>query len=331
MTIEQQCGDLVCALGLAEPGDQIRVSPLVGGVSSDIARVDIRDRTYCVKFALDRLRVAEEWKAPTRRNRSEYAWLQFVSLIAPEAVPKLYGRSEPDGGFAMEFLSGDDVYLWKDELLDGKPNSANAVAVASTLGKIHAASTAPDFDSHPFTNRDDFFALRLEPYLVFTASRHRALEENLKAVAERLYAADTVLIHGDVSPKNIFFRDGVPILLDAECATMGDASFDVAFCVNHLILKALHRPQIREELLGSVRLFWAEYATRVVWEEPRDLECRVSELLPMLMLARVDGKSPVEYFTPARQDQVRRIAVSLIEKPPKRISDVVDLVSESAE
>lgn len=331
MTIERRCSALMQALDLAEPGDRIQVSPLAGGVSSDIARVDVGKRTYCVKFALDRLRVAEEWTAPTRRNRAEYAWLQFVSVIAPESVPKLYGRSERDGGFAMEFLSGDDVYLWKDKLLHGKPDSADAVAVASTLGKIHAASTAPGFDRKYFENRDDFSALRLEPYLVFTASRHRALAENLKAVAERLYTADNVLIHGDASPKNILFRDGIPILLDAECATMGDASFDVAFCLNHLILKALHRPQIRDDLLGSVRSFWAEYAAHIVWEEPVDLESRISELLPMLMLARVDGKSPVEYLVPERQDDVRRIAISLIEKSPKRLSDVVDFISEAAQ
>ena len=46
------------------------------------------------------------------------------------------------------------------------------------------------------------------------------------------------------------------------------------------------------------------------------LEARTAELLPALLLARVDGKSPVEYLTDeAQRDQVRAVAARLLLQP----------------
>ena len=53
------------------------------------------------------------------------------------------------------------------------------------------------------------------------------------------------------------------------------------------------------------------------------LEARSAHLLPGLFLARVDGKSPVEYIT-AEQDKnrVRRAARALLVDPVEALSDV---------
>ncbi len=312
---EERCRRLLGDLGLVRPGDAVTVRPLAGGVASDIAAVDVAGRRVCVKFALERLKVREEWRAPVHRNRAEYEWLRFAGRVAPSCVPELYGRSERENGFAMEFLDGPGIVLWKARLLDGHPDQGEASAVGEVLGRIHAASTATDFDASPFHNRDDFRALRLEPYLLFTATRHPALGERLAGLAEALYSAELALVHGDVSPKNILLRKGSPILLDAECAGMGDPCFDVAFCLNHLVLKAVHLPATRASLLGAARAFWTSYAAHVSWEEPKQLDARAAALLPALMLARVDGKSLVEYLDPDEQDIVRRLAVPLIAEP----------------
>ena len=208
LDIAQRCRPLLEELGLATANEPMDVTALTGGVSSDIARVDVGGRSYCVKFALEKLKVDEDWRAPTDRNRAEYAWLEFASGVAPRSVPALFGRSDAASGFAMELITGADVYLWKDRLLNGKLQSQEPVAVADVIGKIHAASTATDFDDRQFHNRDDFHALRIEPYLLFTAQQHPALFPRLSSMADSLYAADAVLVHGDVSPKNILFRDG---------------------------------------------------------------------------------------------------------------------------
>jgi len=49
----------------------------------------------------------------------------------------------------------------------------------------------------------------------------------------------------------------------------------------------------------------------------------VARLLPALLLARVDGKSPVEYITTdAERDMVRSVARPLVRSPVERLAKV---------
>jgi len=55
----------------------------------------------------------------------------------------------------------------------------------------------------------------------------------------------------------------------------------------------------------------AHYLAAVTWEPPEEVEARAARLLPALFLARVDGKSPVEYITAETdKDRVRRVGAS---------------------
>ena len=327
MNIRERCETLVRELGIADASDVLSVEPLTGGVASDIAKVDLGKRTICVKFALPKLKVAADWQAPVHRNAAEYAWLKVAADLLPQSAVRLFGRSEAQHGFAMEFVSGEDVYLWKTSLLEQKPSKGEAHLVADMIGRIHHKSSQSGFDTTPFQNRDDFHALRIEPYLSATAKVHPDLSPLLNELEDMLYQSNQVLVHGDVSPKNILMRSGGPVLLDAECATMGDASFDPSFCLNHLVLKAIHLPATRERLLKDVVAFWQAYATHITWEPPTTLESRVCRLLPALMLARVDGKSPVEYLNDAEKDIVRAISKSLLKTPADTISEFANRVS----
>jgi hypothetical protein len=94
------------------PEDVSSVQPLTGGVASDIAAVDFDGRKVCIKFALSKLRVADDWHASVDRNRAEYAWLEFAGRVVPGSVPELFGRDADLNGFAMEFLKGEDIYNW---------------------------------------------------------------------------------------------------------------------------------------------------------------------------------------------------------------------------
>ena len=60
----------------------------------------------------------------------------------------------------------------------------------------------------------------------------------------------------------------------------------------------------------------------VAWEPADVLEARAATLLPALFLARVDGKSPVEYLNAADQDRVRRVVRSLIQGGPERLETI---------
>ncbi|ASJ73416.1 phosphotransferase family protein [Granulosicoccus antarcticus] len=325
--LEARCRELISELGLGEAAEVQSVHPLTGGVSSDIARVVLDSRQICIKFAIPKLKVAEDWHAPVHRNAAEYRWLQTAADILPSGAVQLLGRSEKLHGFAMEFISGDDVYLWKSALLAEAPDHGEATAVGDILGRIHAASSLAEFDTSQFHNRDDFRALRIEPYLSFTALQHSELATHLDALACMLYQSEQVLVHGDVSPKNILFRTGGPVMLDAECATMGDASFDPSFCLNHLVLKAALLPDSRARLLANAADLWRAYAAHISWEPAEQVQTRICSLLPALMLARIDGKSPVEYLDDDKRRLVRKLAIHLIRHPVSELDQALEHIS----
>lgn len=315
----QRSAALLENLGLGQSADIKKISPLTGGVSSEIALVEVAERKYCVKFALEQLKVDAEWFAPLRRNAAEYRWLSFASDIAPGNVPRLYGQSDKLRGFAMEYIAGDTVYNWKAKLLVSAPEEDEVLAVARLMGEVHACSTGVDLVELGFDNRDDFRALRIEPYLEYLAGVHTEIAGRVLQMATELGEADFGLVHGDISPKNILFREGKPVILDAECATIGDPVFDVAFCLNHFLLKAINTPQHASQFATAAEMFLAEYLNFLDWESRDDFQHKLARLLPMLFLARVDGKSPVEYLDAAQRQLVREVAVPAIAAPARNI------------
>jgi len=303
-------------MGLGEGG---RGERLTGGVSSDIWRIDLPSGPICVKRALAKLRVAADWHAPVERNLYEARWMRHALGFAPA----LLGQDEESGALAMAFLSPDDHPLWKARLRDGHADPAFAAKVAEALGAIHAASAADPSIAAAFPTDAIFYDIRLEPYLVATATAHPDLTGRLMELVRVTQNHKLALVHGDVSPKNILGGPNGPVFLDAECAWWGDPAFDVAFCLNHLLLKCLWTPSARAGFLTCFDAFTAAYRTRIAWEDPDALERRAAALLPGLFLARVDGKSPVEYLTENHQkDRVRRVARPLIADPPARLAAI---------
>lgn len=317
--------DFLTAHQLAGTGEAARWTPLAGGVSSDLWRVDLPGRSLCVKRALAKLKVAADWQAPVSRNAYEWAWMRFASRHRPDSVPDLLAHDPEAGLFAMEFLPPEQYPMWKAQLLDGDVRVSTAAAVGELLGTLHAASAGDAALADQFATDDNFHALRIEPYLLATAAAHPALHDILQGLAARTATTHLALVHGDVSPKNILVGPAGPVLLDAECAWYGDPAFDLAFCVNHLLLKSLVVPGRRAELLRSAHALTEEYVSRVDWEPRSAIEGRAASLLPALLLARVDGKSPVEYLTDDQHRQfVRRTASALLRVPAQTTADVLD-------
>ncbi len=313
---------------------QIEIEPLSGGVSSDIVRIRLADgRQFCAKRALRKLKVQSDWQAPTERNHYEVAWLQRAGAIVKGAAPQVYAEDREHGIALLEFLPPEDFVLWKAELLAGRVTPGIAAAVAGALGRIHAATLFDEEVAREFPTDHLFDALRLDPYLRFTAGRHPALGERILAVLKTTAHTKMALVHGDVSPKNILVsrRTGQPVLLDAECAWYGDPAFDAAFCLNHLLLKSVHLPAMAPSLCAQARSFAAAWTAHFPPDLVAGLEARTAALLPCLMLARVDGKSPVEYLSPQSQQRVRELAIPLIERPAQEIAAAIDAVAAGRE
>ncbi|MEQ9814569.1 MAG: phosphotransferase [Azospirillaceae bacterium] len=308
---------------LAGPGEA-RFVPLTGGVSSQILRVEPADGTaFCVKRALPTLKVAQHWEAPVERNLHEADYFEVVGRIEPTAVPRLLGRDRERAVFAMAWLDPARYRLWKTDLLAGKADKAVAKAVGDRLGRIHAVTAADPALPARFDTGPIFHALRLEPYLEATARRHADLAGRLHALVRRTAESRRVLVHGDVSPKNIMVGPHGPVLLDAECAWFGDPAFDLAFCLNHLLLKAVNRPDAASDFLACFEAMAAAYMPWIDWEPPMDVERRTAHLLPGLGLARIDGKSPVEYLTRTQdKDLVRSVTRALLAEPLQTLGAV---------
>jgi aminoglycoside phosphotransferase (APT) family kinase protein len=293
-------------------------------VSSDLWQVNLPGRTLCVKGALARLKVAQEWLAPISRNRVEYEWLQFAGTVAPKQVPEVLAYDEQDGLFAMQFLPPEDYPVWKDQLLAGQVDPAAAHAVGELVGQLHAASATDPSAAGRFATDENFNALRIEPYFRVTARANPDLAERIEVLASVTAGTHLAVVHGDVSPKNILLGPHGPVLLDAECGWFGDPAFDVAFCLNHLLLKAITVPEQAALLHRSARLLLDGYARHIDWEPAADLLDRVAALLPLLALARVDGASPVEYLTAQQRVQVRDHARFLLSRPASTVDSIVD-------
>ncbi len=280
------------------------LTPLSGGISSDIFLVQDGPENFVAKRALAKLRVKEDWFANVGRNATEQAYIQCVSRFLPGAVPELIFASRQDSYFTMEFI-GLEFANWKELLFGGLCRPAHATQAGEILGTIHRRTAGDAEVARKFKTTADFRQLRLEPYLLTTGARYPDLREFFECEAGRLAATHEALVHGDFSPKNIMISDTRMVLLDCEVAWYGDPTFDVAFLLNHFFLKALLHAPADHGLEKMVVAFWQAYSVARENGDARIVEQRLVPLLLMLLLARVDGKSPVEYLTEPKKRFIR--------------------------
>ena len=314
--------------GLLAAEEPTIATALAGGVSSQIWKLESRNGPFCVKRALAKLNVADEWTAPISRNIYERDWYATMAQRCPTIAPRILGFGA-DNWFAMEYFPPASSPLWKTELLAGRVSGEFARLVGAALAASHRVTAGDPALRDHFATDSLFTQLRLDPYLLHASRLHADLAVQLEQLCRRSLATKLTLVHGDVSPKNILATPGGPVFLDAECAWYGDPAFDLAFCLNHLLLKRIAIPGAATALTAAFDSFAAAYFAGVDWEPPAQLEGRAATLLPALMLARVDGKSPVEYITAeADRSRVRQVAREGLLSPRHRVSKVRALWEE---
>jgi aminoglycoside phosphotransferase (APT) family kinase protein len=319
--------DALRVCGVLREGEGARFTPLAGGVSSDVFRVDTDGgQVMAVKRSIPRLRVKEEWLAPVTRADGEVRWLNLVRNLDPRLAPRVLGEAPEAFVFAMEYLEPANHPVWKDEMAAGRVDPVFAGAVGRDLARIHAATAGRQEVVAAFPTDDCFFALRTSPFLLFTATRHPDLAPRLEALAADLAARKTALMHGDVSPKNILVGPHGPVFLDAECVAYGDPAFDLAFCLTHLLLKTVWLRPHASRLFEAFDALRGAYGEGVDWEPWGDLEQRAAALVSGLLLARVDGKSPAPYLTDeADKALVRGAARRLLTTPDLNLAALRDI------
>jgi 5-methylthioribose kinase len=317
---------------------------LGGGVSNIVIRVSTSgdtDGALVIKQSLPQLRVAQDWFADRRRIHREWASIQYLAnVLPPGAIPRVIYADEQDYLYVMTAAPEDGVN-WKEALLSGQIDAAVAGEVGRLLGEIHRATRIdhgqiPEL-LQPFANQDCFVQLRIDPYHRATAAIHADLADLIEGEAQRMLNRHLVMVHGDYSPKNVIVagagESAHVFLLDFEVVHLGNPVFDLAFMLNHLALKAIHRPELAARYNTAARAFWDGYvvASAASTDSRDELEADTMRQLGVLLLARVDGKSPAEYIdTDAARERVRRLARSVFSGDLTSLSHVHAWLTDEA-
>jgi aminoglycoside phosphotransferase (APT) family kinase protein len=308
---------------------------------------------FVLKQPLARFRTEAEWLVDIERGVVEREVLELLATLLPAgSVPRVLWYDEANHVMALSCAPLDAV-IWKKALLEGQVSTDAATHAGMLLAMMHS-STHNDAALHErYGNPRFFMQQRIDPYLRHTAAQHPAEAGAIEGVIKSLLTSKLCLIHGDYSPKNIFLIPGEPerepgerkereeraergakampvgqlMLLDFEVAFFGNPAFDVATLINHFLLKGFHRRGGWRPYMMLADTFSETYRHTAAPALVRTSELMGGHVLGALMLARVDGKSPVEYLEEAARQQVRAAAKALLGQGAESLEAALDTVA----
>ncbi len=291
-----------------------------GGVSNKTVLVDLgNSRRWVLKQALPKLRVQADWFCDPSRIFAEAEGIRVLSgLVLPGQVPGLV--FEDKANFILAMLAVPEPHdNLKTLLLNPAGTTPEAFTSYATqagqlLGSIHENAYKKNSRlAKRFEDRKFFEALRVQPYYVSATQKCPRSESFIRHVIADTRQRTLTLTHGDFSPKNMLVRSGNLVLLDHEVIHWGDPAFDVAFFLTHLVSKARHIPAHKTLFFDLASKFTETYfQTAPILTKTHDIQKASARSLLALMLARVDGRSPLEYLTPDQAAAQREQVVALM-------------------
>ena len=305
------------------------IQPLTGGVSNRAMLVNLPDgRAWAIKQALAKLRTNTDWFSDVARIEREATGMQYLNHLAPTGtITPLIFFDPANHILAMDAVPQPHENL-KTMLLAGNLQTDHIEQLAQLIASIHTASARRRTQAaHLFDNREYFNQLRLEPYYSYAAQHIQ--DPPAAAFLNRLVATTTqrrlTIVHGDFSPKNVLVHNNQLVLLDHEVIHFGDPAFDLGFCLTHLLSKAHHLPEHRHAFHHAATRFWQTY-DKAVRDEPFafDLERHAVNHTIGCLLARVCGRSPLEYLTESQRTNQRLATLQLIHNPTTHIQQLAD-------
>jgi 5-methylthioribose kinase len=307
----------------------VQARVLKGGVSNRTVLVVDRDRAFVVKQALSKLRTAADWFSDPRRIHTEALGLRCLAKLAPKgAITPLLFEDRDQHVIAMAAVP-EPHDNWKTLLLGGHLESDHVKQFAELLAAIHRNSSQQPMLADVFADRSFFDTLRLEPYYRYSAEQVPEAGQFLHSLIEDTWNTRVALVHGDYSPKNILVREGRLVLLDHEVVHFGDPAFDVGFALTHFLSKAHHLQHLRVRFGEAAQSFVAHYLEGVR-ETPwgGSAETRAVRHTLGCLLARVAGRSPLEYLTEDERRKQSAVVLQLMQQPPERLPELISAFIE---
>jgi 5-methylthioribose kinase len=327
-----ELADYLCLSGRAVSRDCVFSRVLSGGVSNRTVLVHLSGgERWVMKQALGKLRVAVDWFSSPERIHREAEGMRWLAGLAPEGtVPRLIFEDKEQHLLAMEAVP-EPCDTWKSLLLSGRIESDHVRQFATLLGTIHGrAAIRADELAEIFEDTQFFESLRIEPYYTYTAERQPEASVFLRRLIEDTRRNRWTLVHGDFSPKNILLADNRLVLIDHEVIHFGDPGFDLGFGLTHLLSKYHHLSGHRERMLPALCEFWPQYrlslqqaaSEKMLWLQ--GLESRAVRHTLGCLLARVRGRSPLEYLSEAERHFQTRAVLQLMATPPETVVELID-------
>jgi 5-methylthioribose kinase len=321
--------------GRVGPDEQPKIKPLSGGVSNRTVLVERPDgEAWVIKQALEKLRVQVDWFSSPERIHREALGLRWLNtLVSPSTITPWFVFEDFDEHLLAMKAVPQPHRNWKTMLLAGELDFSHVEQFAVLLATTHANAwwqrdaVAPEFDDRSF-----FISLRVEPYYGYTAEQVPEAAPFLRALIAETLDTRLTLVHGDYSPKNILVYQDQLILLDHEVIHFGDPAFDLGFSLTHLLSKAHHLAARRADFADAARHYWTVYRdgiSGVPWAA--DLEPRAVRNTLGCLLARVVGRSPLEYLDADERVRQKTAVLALMANPPQSVADLTSRFLEELE
>jgi len=282
---------------LISPDEPAEVEVLTGGVSNIVLAINTERTTMVLKQALGQLMVAQKWEADRRRAIVEAHAIELFHRLSPQHVPRLLFLDSERFVLILDRVPvGSRV--WRTDLLDGRIDPSVAAFLGTTVAQWHNSGESDTVSRAQFREDSLFEQLRIDPFYRSVASKNGALNPIITRLIDELVGDKTTIVHGDFSPKNIMVGvDDQVYILDFEVTHLGNPVFDLAFLLAHLLCKMFrtNHPGEKELLSTSAAQFYTSY------ELIRPIAPTLSLHTALLALARVEGKSPVDYLDSDQQ------------------------------
>ena len=293
-----------------DASDEVFVEQLTGGVSNTVLAVKTPKLDLVLKQALPVLKVTQHWEADPRRAIVEARALEVYHSITPKCVPKLAFLDAEAFVLIMQRVPRNST-VWRTDLLSGKFEPNVAAILGNTLADWHLYGESEYENLQQFRQDELFEQLRVDPFYRFVAKRNSEIQNTIHSLIDELEQQRTTLVHGDFSPKNIMVSSPDSVyVLDFEVTNLGNPVFDLAFLLGHLVCKFFRAPKEQETAIAALAaLFISSYTAK------RELPESLAHHTALISLARVEGKSPVDYLDSAQQRKLQVFTKEVLSNP----------------